>query len=62
MNKIVERVALLGIGLWLGMAVSRTEWEPAALPLYAASTALILLGRRAFVRYRDRRDVRPMAS
>ena len=57
-NNIIERVALLGVGLWLGIAASRTEWEPGAFPLYAASVTVILLGRWAVVRYRERRAVR----
>lgn len=57
----IERVALVGFGMWLGIAVSRTEFETAALPVYVIAGALIIAGRMAMVRYRDRRDM-PRAS
>ena len=52
----IERAALIGVGMWLGIAVSRTPFETAALPIYAVSAVLLVAGRMAVVRYRDRRD------
>ena len=53
----IERAALIGLGLWLGIAVSRTEFEPAALPIYAVAVVLLIAARTAVVRYRDRKDM-----
>ncbi len=53
----IERAALVGVGVWIGIAVSRTEFEAAALPIYAVAAVLLWVGRRAVVRYRDRRDM-----
>jgi RNase P protein component len=55
---IIERTALLGIGLWLGLAVSRTQFESAALPIYVVVAVLIVTARMAVVRHRARRDMR----
>jgi len=52
----IERGALVGFGLWLGIAVSRTQFEAAALPIYAIACALIIASRMAVVRYRKMRQ------
>jgi len=56
--KFIERTALLGIGLWLGLAVSRTEFESAAVPIYVVVAVLIVTARMAVDRHRARRDMR----
>ena len=51
----IERGALVGLGMWLGIAVSRTPFETAALPIYATVGAMIIVARMAVVRYRATR-------
>lgn len=51
----IERGALVGVGMWLGIAVSRTQFETAALPIYATVGAMIIVARMAVVRYRETR-------
>ena len=54
----IERAALIGVGLWLGIAVGRTEFEPAALPVYAIAAVLLIAARLTVSRYRDRKSLR----
>jgi len=51
---IIERAAVLGIGLWLGIAVSRTDFEPGALPIYGIAAGLIIAARMVVIRRRER--------
>ena len=51
----IERAALIGVGMWLGIAVTRTPFETAALPVYAIGGVMIIVARMAVVRYRETR-------
>jgi hypothetical protein len=58
MHNSIERAALVGIGLWAGIALSRTPLESAALPVYALSAVAIVLARVAVVKHRERRALK----
>jgi hypothetical protein len=62
MNTFIDRIAIFGTGLWVGIAVSGTNFEAAALPIYAGLVVAILLARWAVVRHRERRDARRAVS
>ena len=56
MSTYLERIALVGVGVFLGMAFSRASFDMAAVPLYIAVSTLILLARWMVDRRRERKS------
>ena len=56
MSTYLERIVLVGVGVWLGTALSRTSFDMAAVPLYIAASILILLARLMVDRRREKKS------
>lgn len=55
MAAYVDRAAVLAVGVFVGIGISRSGIDPAAIPLYVLAVGLILVARFAVIRYRDKR-------
>jgi len=58
MVMLFERLMLVGVGLIVGLGLSRTPFEAAAIPGYVVAVTLILAARWAVDRWRDGRPRR----
>lgn len=56
MSTILDRAAVLAIGIFIGISIRGGEVDPAAIPIYAAAGILIIAARLAVVRYREKKD------
>ena len=58
MSKHFERAALIGVGIVIGVAFSRTTFGTAAVPIYVVASVAILGARWAVDRHRERKSRR----
>ena len=58
MSTYFERAALIGVGIVIGLALSRTTFDTAAVPIYVVASAAILGARWAVDRHRERKSRR----
>jgi hypothetical protein len=54
MTTYLERATLIGVGIVVGLALGRTPFETAAIPIYVVAVTLILAARWAVDRRRAR--------
>jgi hypothetical protein len=55
MTTYLERATLIGVGIFVGLALGRTPFEAAAIPVYVVAVSLIIAARWAVDRWRGRR-------